>query len=504
MLDKLAQLLPAIAAGLAASVLMEQLLNPKPVACWQRPAAVLALHGGLWLLLFSAELLLFQRPWFATANVLTLQLLIVLVSNAKFAVLREPFVYQDFEYFTDAIKHPRLYLPFFGLWKTITATAAFMLALWGGLSLETSLLQYSSTSAYLLTLLTVLLMGLGLVWLGAKQPLSVSFLAEQDLQRLGLFASLWCYAKAEAQPCTTTSVYDQLRPSAKPQLLANLVVVQSESFFDVRDYYAAIRPEVLAAYDSLKASARQYGKLRTPAWGANTVRTEFGFLSGISPEQLGVHRFNPYRKFARQGVGNLAGFLKRQGYRTVCVHPYPASFYARDIVLPLLGFDEFIDIQSFAETDKAGPFVGDVALAEKVCSLLTKNASQPVFVFVISMENHGPLHLETVQAADQALYSSEPPAYCDDLSIYLRHLGNADRMAGRLRDHLSSLPGANWLCWYGDHVPIMADVYAGLGMPDGQTDYLIWGSESTAKPPERVDLAVESLGELVLRHMGFV
>ena len=91
----------------------------------------------------------------------------------------------------------------------------------------------------------------------------------------------------------------------------------------------------------------------------------------------------------------------------MCVHPYPASFYNRDKVFPLLGFDEFIDIHSFDGVAKTGPYIGDIALAEKVCAVLRDSSSQPIFIFVITMENHGPLHLEKVQDGDvEHLYSS--------------------------------------------------------------------------------------------------
>ena len=157
------------------------------------------------------------------------------------------------------------------------------------------------------------------------------------------------------------------------------------------------------------------------------------------------------------------------------MHPFHAGFYARNKVFPLLGFDEFIDIGSFNGAEKTGPYIGDVALAEKVCAVLETSSTQPVFVFVITMENHGPLHLEKVLEGDvERLFSSAPPDGCDDLTIYLRHLGNADRMAGMLRDQLEAMPGAAWLCWFGDHVPIMPNVYKAMSTPDGQTDYLIW------------------------------
>jgi phosphoglycerol transferase MdoB-like AlkP superfamily enzyme len=171
-------------------------------------------------------------------------------------------------------------------------------------------------------------------------------------------------------------------------------------------------------------------------------------------------------------------------------------------VFPLLGFDDFIDIRSFEGVEKTGPYIGDVALAEKVCALLGDSSAQPVFVFVITMENHGPLHWEKVREGDvERLYSNPPPNACDDLTIYLRHLQNADRMVGMLRDRMEALPGAGWLCWFGDHVPIMASVYETMGLPDGRTDYMIWEKAGLGDGVS-LDMEVEHLGFLLLQKMG--
>lgn len=436
---------PALFTGLGLSFLVERLLQPGVLPFWRRPPASFALHLGLWLLFFAAELLLFRRPWFAVANVLAILLVVVLVSNAKFQSLREPFIFQDFEYFTDALKHPRLYLPFFGLGKALLAALGYGGALFAGLTFEPSLTQQAADADFFLMVLALLVVGMAVVWLGARQKLPVIFAPEKDLRRLGLMASLWRYGEEEQERCCISFPYDALQPAERVAgALPHLVVVQSESFFDVRDLFAGIRPEILRQYDALKTTAASFGKLQVPAWGANTVRTEFAFLAGAAAEKLGVHRFNPYRKMARQEVPSLAGFLRNLGYRTVCVHPYPAGFYNRDKVFPLLGFDEFIDIRGFAGVEKTGPYIGDVALAEKVCALLEDSSGQPIFVFVITMENHGPLHWERVQDGDvESLYTSPPPDVCDDLTIYLRHLRNADRMVGILRDRLEEIGRAH-------------------------------------------------------------
>jgi phosphoglycerol transferase MdoB-like AlkP superfamily enzyme len=246
-----------------------------------------------------------------------------------------------------------------------------------------------------------------------------------------------------------------------------------------------------------------HGALQVPAWGANTVRSEFAFVSGLDDALLGAHRFNPYHAVAAGWpVPTLAGFLKRRGYRTVCIHPYPASFYRRDRVYPLLGFDEFIDIRSFADADRCGPFVGDAAVAAKIAAIV-ESSSVPVFVFAITMENHGPLHLEKVAPTDVAeLYTAAPPAGCDDLTIYLRHLRNADRMIGALRQSLGRSERPASLCWFGDHVPSMPGVYDTIGVPDGASRFLLWHSTKSGPgdvgPMSAHQLAAEWMSRLGL------
>ena len=234
---------------------------------------------------------------------------------------------------------------------------------------------------------------------------------------------------------------------------------------------------MLAAFDAAKEKATAFGTLSVPALGANTVRSEFGFLSGVDDSNLGAHKFNPYESVLKGWqVETLPKLLKRLGYRTVCIHPYFAEFYSRDRVFPLLGIDEFIDVSAFDGAERAGHFVSDAAVADKILEVLAKT-DQPTFVFAITMENHGPLHLENVLPEEiGALYDSAPPVGFDDLSAYLRHLKNADQMVARLTSAFDLMPTPVSLCWYGDHVPIMPDVYDLLQNWPSDSDYLIWNN----------------------------
>lgn len=492
-----------IGVGLFVSWAMEGMLTPRPLPLWKRPGTTTVVHLGLWLLAFTLMLAVLARPWFAAAAVTAFLLLLVLVSQAKFHSLREPFVFQDFEYFTDALRHPRLYLPFLGWGKALLAGLAFALAIYAGFRFESSVHVQLVWETSVRGMVILGILSSGLLWAGSRRDLWPAFDPHADLRRLGFLASLWCYGLAERSKPVVSSPYAALHSGQANRPLPHLVVVQSESFFDPRRVFSGIREDVLADWDAVRSEAMMHGHLAVPAWGANTVRSEFAFLSGLDEASLGVHRFNPYRRLSREGLPTIASYLKHLGYRTICIHPYPASFYAREKVYPQLGFDRFIDIREFAGAEYFGPYVGDLAVAEKVEEVLKDSSGQPVFVFVITMENHGPLHLEHVSPEDVSRFHTVfPPQGCEDLTVYLRHLSNAGKMAMAIRNTLETMPGDAWFGWFGDHVPIMPKVYECLGVPDGRTDYFLWHKNGVRTHSTRQSLTAEGFGLLLLRKMG--
>ena len=435
-----------------------------------------SIHGALWLLAFVALALLLRRPLFAVAIVAAIQLALVVVSKAKERVLREPLVFADLALFSQAFRHPRLYFPYLGWPRLIAAVGAFALALAGGLLLEDPS-QIGIGRASALLVVAVLMLAY------ATTAARVSLDPERDVAAFGVLGAMWLYWIAERRPVEPTPApFAALRLGG--DAAPDVVVVRSESFFDARRLDAARAAGALERFDALRAEGAS-GTLAVPVWGAYTMRTEFAFLSGIASERLGVHRFNPYQRLAKAGVPTVATALRERGYRTVCVHPYPASFFGRDRVFPAIGFDEFIDSAAFGGAPRDGAYVADAAVSAKVVSLL-EESRKPLFLFVITMENHGPLHLET--APDE-----------DELGAYLRHLKNADAMFGELAAALAR-KGDGVLCVYGDHVPGIPEHYAKLGYEDPRTDYLVW--RAGRRQCERKERAVEELALTVLDRAG--
>jgi hypothetical protein len=493
--------LAAALCGLLLSVIIEYMMSPRPII--SRPWAAWALHVGLWLFPFALLTLLLGRPWFAAAAVSAFLLMLVLVNNAKFAALREPFVFQDYEYFTDAIRHPRLYIPFLGWPNFFGASAGFVSAALFGLWIEEPFAERFMINGQLCGVAFIFFCGALSIWLGNRKTLPVSFEPIDDVKNLGLLPCAWRYAEEMKNNPIAASPFDYLEKKYRGKELPHLLAVQSESFFDPREICNDIQQNILSEFDLLKKDAFAHGKLEVPAWGANTVRTEFAFLTGLQEKILGVHRFNPFRAISGGWqLSSIAMFLQGMGYRTVCIHPYPITFYRRNRVYPVLGFDEFIDIRAFDKVHRSGAYIGDMSVADKV-KLLMESSKEPLFLFVITMENHGPHHLEAVAPKDVAdLYEKTPRKGSEELNIYLRHLCNADLMIGRLREILERCTRPASLCWFADHVPIMPSVYKAYGEPTGAVEYVFWHNRDVGDLGAK-NLKASDLSMAWLRGLGF-
>lgn len=456
---------------------------------------------------FLIILLLTQRLLLATLASLALLITLFIINQAKYKALREPLVFSDFYLYLQIFTHPRLFLPFLNIPLTLAAIAVGVVALVLIVGLE----PVSSLPSIPLIIALVALLVFAWRFI---ETVTLQHDAINDVQNVGLFNSLLISSVQAASKQRRTELNAKLLsespyvslahpPTSTPATQTDILVIQSESFCDIRSVHPAIKKDVLEHYDRIAQQAIAYGPLNVPAWGANTLRTEFAFLSGIDNAALNHYRYNPYQ-FIDNPLPTLASQLQQQGYHTICIHPNHAEFFKRNRIFPLLGFDEFIDIQSFKDAHKEGPYISDQAVTDKLIHLLSHRPTEkPLFIFVITMENHGPLHLEAYDEEDiQTFYSDNPPQDHHDLTIYLKHLKNADRMLDRITDYLSKTSVQTHLCWYGDHVPSMPAVYKALNVSHLDSHYLVWtngqGLSAPKSKPMESRMNIEVLGRYLM------
>jgi hypothetical protein len=486
---------PAVAVGsVALSFAVDAV--PTPRASY-RPVTAVSLHSAALAVLIGSAMAITARPFFSIGVAIVLIALLAVVSNAKFESLREPFVFTDLSLFSQVFSHPRLYLPFLSLGKIIAIVIGVAIAV-SGFFIENPIgLHARAISA----LAAVACLAIGFT-LSSRMPLTLDPM--EDQRRCGFFAVFVAYLingfRGAERHAFARAVAEGPFASGQPVTRPDVIVVQSESYFDARRLGAYVLPGSYANFDKARREAFEYGRLTVPAWGANTMRSEFAMLTGLPSAALGYARFYPYM-FVRGACTSIAGWFKRGGYRTLAIHPYYASFFGRDRAFRQMRFDRFIDISEFADAQRVGPYVADSAVADAIIADLQRNQHTPVFAFAITMENHGPLHLEPVASGEStSRHTLGDDSRWRDLTAYLRHVENADRMIGKLTDFLRQRARPTVLCFYGDHVPALPRVFDALGAAPATSDYFIWRNFGE-RFGEQEGVHVENLGFAIQRAM---
>ncbi|MGF6933098.1 general stress protein CsbA [Paraburkholderia sp. UCT70] len=484
----------AAAAGLA--FLPEALAQPR--ASLRRSPLAFALHVAAIVFLCACVLLITGRVRFSAFVAIALVALLAGVSNAKYASLREPFVFTDLSLFSQLFAHPRLYLPFLSV-GTVIAIVLGIVVVVAAFVADTPV-AHRPIAALLLAAYASLAAAYACA---ARLPLTLR--AVDDQQRHGFFTVFIAYLLNGMRPATVRRLRAALAAgpyaTGKPHTMPDVVLIQSESFFDARRLSISIDPSILRNFDLARRESVQHGELTVPAWGANTMRTEFSVLTGIDQTQLGYARFYPY-VFVRRACASLASWFKRGGYQTLAIHPYYADFFGRERAFKHLQIDRFVDIEAFADAPRAGPYVADMAVAGAIIEALDEPREKPAFIFSMTMENHGPLHLETVRPGEAAAFHSlGDDEQWRDLTAYLRHLSNADAMLGRLLAALRARRRDTVLCFYGDHVPALSHVYAQFDNEPAHSNYFIWRNYGDA-PAIRTDLYAAQLGVALVEALA--
>jgi hypothetical protein len=459
------------------------------------------------------------RPMFAGLVVLSLGGGFAFADRTKRETLREPIVFSDMSEFEHLFTHPHLYLPFAGP-ALVVGGALAAIGVGAALLLLTPALWPPDAALILAAILAVY----GGGWLLSREPLLSRAAAGlrrlnpsgdplADAATLGPFAALLVYgiiARAErgarraphrplpVPPLPVPGPFVS-RPPAPP-----VVLVQCESFFDARRISPRVPRDLLPGFDACLRQGATYGRVEIAAWGANTMRAEFAVLTGIAEEQLGYDRFNPYHAFARVRVASVALHLRARGYRTLCLHPFDRRFFRRDLIMPALGFDQFIGRDELGG-GRRPPYLADPDLGRQLVRILDE-AGPRTFIFAITMGNHGPWseRAAPTDALPLPFAVSDVPQ-AGALLRYLKGLVASDEMLAMLLDELGPRRRNALFGFYGDHQPSLPRAFGHFGFDDWASDYVL--IDGAAMRTRRLDLPAHRLHWAILdrlRQRGIV
>lgn len=425
-----------------------------------------------------------------TTGLLGLFLTVLLFAGnyLKTSILKEPLVFSDVFLAGHAIKYPRLYFGYVPKWVYV---AIFVVSLFLAVvfSAEKPVVIDPSVLIFDFSLLVVIGAGLLLVFFNGKisegllKKTSLSFEPKDDAQKYSpigaaFLHSLW-HAKNRGllrKKFSSPEVEVKTKNKAKDKS-PHLLLIQAESFCRMKTTNGlSLTPQI----DELFGQS-QSGQLLLKWTGAYTMRTEFSVLCGLDVQSLQTYGFDPYRLASMEPMDSLARKLKKLGYKTIVWHPNSRYFFNRDKVMPNLGFDEFVADEQFASIPTHGRYTSDQLLLEKAIEYL-KSCKKPTFLFVITMEAHGPWK------GDDFGIEKLTPGAC-----YAEHLRNLDLGIGKVWKTIQEENLDIVLGLYGDHLPSLYE----SSLPDGP-EWCVWrkGCQKV-----RLDIKPEDLQHHVMREV---
>jgi len=202
------------------------------------------------------------------------------------------------------------------------------------------------------------------------------------------------------------------------------------------------------------------GNLNVSIFGGGTCNTEYEFLSSNICGMLRSGSY-PMQQFVNNNSVSIASNLKSLGYKTVGVHPYYGSGWNRSRAYPFLGFDQFLTIDDFDEsTELVREYVSDKACYEKIFHISEQTTDQPLFLFAVTMQNHGGYETEWQTMPNNIMLLDENTYQQTNQYVELAKM--SDDAFKELIDYYSNDERATIVLFFGDHQPSLGSEYGEL------------------------------------------
>ncbi len=233
----------------------------------------------------------------------------------------------------------------------------------------------------------------------------------------------------------------------------DVIVIMNEAFADLPEIYDfETDTDTLPFIHSLTDNTVK-GQVLVSVFGGTTCNSEYEFLTSNSMAFMPGGSV-PYMQYIQEEQQSLAQLLKNRGYVTCGYHSFYKSGFHRNVVYPLLGFDEFYGLEdTLPGTEIFRMYMGDRANYHNVKYLYEKNISaSPQFVFNVTMQNHGgyasinPSIDVTSQPADEDMQTPQ-------LQEYLSLLYESDAAFKELVEYYENVERDTIILMFGDHQP---------------------------------------------------
>lgn len=241
--------------------------------------------------------------------------------------------------------------------------------------------------------------------------------------------------------------------SPKKKEKPNIIFVMSESFWD------PTKATNLSFSEDPVPNLHHYienfpgGQTISPTFGGNTANVEFEALTSYSMSLLKPGSI-PYQQVItnKKEIPSIPTALKKEGYYTSAIHSFGRTFFKRDDVYKVLGFDKFNAADTMENVDVDGDYISDLAMSKEIIAELEKQ-KQPTFIHAVTMQNHFPFTEGRFGENLIEISGLENEESKGELETYTEGLRRSDEALQYLIEQLDNLDRPTLLVFFGDHLP---------------------------------------------------
>ncbi len=244
----------------------------------------------------------------------------------------------------------------------------------------------------------------------------------------------------------------------------NLIIIQSESFWDVRNLAKGNGPAVVGftnpsdPFPVISRLEEEFGSIEVvaPVFSGGSCNSEMEIFTSSSMVFFPPGTI-PYETYIRQDTPSLITLLKNAGYETTATQATKKSYYNDREVYSRLGYDRFINALEWdVPLTNRGWYIDDSAAVNQIKSIAA-SATRPFFIYATTMENHWPYpkrRYEDLGISTQMTVSGLDDESNDILETYVCGLKRFETAFVNLINYLSEQEDMPTLViFYGDHLP---------------------------------------------------
>jgi phosphoglycerol transferase MdoB-like AlkP superfamily enzyme len=459
-----------------------------------RHAGVIVVGVAVVLLVVAALLAVTGRMWVTASVVLCVATVVGLASQLKYEVRREPLYPRDLVFMLEPkflleMVEPRL------LWLALLGLVPLVAFAWGlsrlftlwlrrGPSPEhtarrrTLLVARFAVAALCVTLLSSLIQfnhtgnvwrtayeAAGAHWAKASQPNNYrnngflgGFLYNLDIPAMTIPPG---YSRAAMQRIVArySSLAEHHNEGRDPDALedVNVISILAESFSDPARLAGIRLAEDPIPHTRELMAEIPSGLMLSQKIGGGTSAMEFETLTGMALAHFNSAMDTPYQMLipSRRTFPSAVEMFNQLGHSTLAIHPYRSTMYQRDHVYPILGFSDFVDGSRMEHRGRRGenPYIADLDAYFQVLDAIESH-DEPVFVNLVTMQNHAPY---TGNYSDPIAVAGLTGEDAEMVGQYARGLTYSDRAIRHLIRKIGRSEEKTVVLLYGDHLPAVPE-----------------------------------------------